>query len=395
MSTDWLAAGFDPTHPAYKADPFGTYRRLLAEMPAHRNARGMWVISRHRDAAMLLADTKRVMKKPEIALKQFRPGPFREHNRHVMNIMDPPDHGRVRGTVARYFTPRALAALTPAIEAYAREMLDALGERFDLMSDYAQPFPIAVICEMLGVPSSERARFKRWSHAIVTGLEQGATLAAIEAAEAASVEFAAFFADLAEHRRRHPGDDVLSVMVRHQDEDRLLPLELVHNAAFLLNAGHETTTNLIGNAVAALLDDEAARRKLTAEPALMESAVEEFLRFDPPLHFAFRRTAEPIEIEGARIEANAPLLIGFAAANRDPAVFAEPDRLDLARKPNPHLAFAPGVHFCLGATLARIEGRIALTELLRRFPDFRADGAPERNAGRMFQGFSRLPLRRG
>jgi len=387
---------FNPLSAEFRADPFAVYRRFLRERPVHRNANGTWFVSRHKDVAALLNDPKRVIKKPEILLKQFRPGPFREHNRHNMNFMDPPDHTRVRATVARYFTPRALQELVPRIAAIADDLLDRAGGAFDLIRDYAILLPVYVICEMMGVPATERERFKRWSADVVAGLEPGARPESIAAAEAACVEFAVFFAELAEQRRRQPGGtDLLSVLTRHEQEDKLHPLELVHNAAFLLNAGHETTTNLIGNGVQALLQAPDQLRRLRAEPALIDRAIEEFLRYDPPLHLTFRRTAADIDLGDAVIGAGDGVLFSLAGANRDPSVFESPDRLDIARHENRHLSFAPGVHFCLGATLARYEGRIAIGTLLRRYPNLAPAGAPARNTGIIFQGFNRLPVHLG
>lgn len=387
---------FDPTSAAYRADPHAVYRRFREHSPVHANPRNIWFLTRYRDVGAVLAD-RRAIKKPEVMLKQFPPGPFREHNAFNMNFMDPPDHPRVRGTVARWFTPRALAELQPRIEAAAAELLAELegSDTVDLVEQYAYLLPVFVIAEMLGVPAENRALFRRCSAPIVGGLEPGASKEVYAAADRAVTELTDYLGDLAEQRRRSPGgSDLLSVMVAHEQGDKLKPLELIHNAAFLLNAGHETTTNLIVNGMAALLDNPAELARLRREPRLMDNAVEEFLRIAPPLDLTFRRLAEDYAIGDITIPAGAGLILGLAAANRDPAEFAEPDRLDIGRgNAVRHLAFAGGPHVCLGATLARYEGRIAIRAFLDRYPRLRLARQPERKTGAsIFQGFASLPI---
>jgi len=390
------ALAFDPTSAEYRADPNAVYRRFRRDSPVHANPRNIWFLTRYRDVAAVLAD-KRAIKKPEVMLKQFPPGPFREHNAFNMNFMDPPDHPRVRGTVARWFTPRALADMQPRIEAAAAELLAELEghETVDLVQQYAYLLPVFVIAEMLGVPAENRALFRRCSAPIVGGLEPGVGKEIYAAADRAVEELTDYLGALAEERRRSPGgDDLLSVMVANEQGDRLKPQELIHNAAFLLNAGHETTTNLIVNGMHALLENPAELARLRKQPRLMENAVEEFLRIAPPLDLTFRRLAAEYRIDDTVIPAGAGLILGLAAANRDPDEFPEPDRLDLGRhNASRHLAFASGPHVCLGATLARYEGRIAIRAFLDRFPNLRLAGPPTRKAGAsIFQGFASLPL---
>jgi cytochrome P450 len=392
-----MAAVFNPLDAAFKADPHGVFRRFREEAPVHRNPNGMWLLTRWRDVATLMAD-RRAVKMPEIALKQFKPGPFREHNAFTMNFMDPPDHGRVRGTVARWFTPRTLMDLRPRIAEVADELLSEMADRdtVDLVAEFAYLLPVFVIAEMLGVPAHERALFRRCSAPIVAGLEPDADAAVHAAADAAVVELAAYLGDLADSRRRHPGGtDLLSVLVAHEAGDRLQPLELIHNAAFLLNAGHETTTNLIANGIQALLDFPDERRLMQERPELIANAVEEFLRLEPPLHLTFRRLAESYRIDSIELPARAGVIVGLAAANRDPDIFPEPDRLDVRRaNASKHVAFATGPHVCLGATLARYEGAIAIDAFLRRFPAFATATPAVRKTGTtIFPGFASLNLR--
>ncbi len=393
---------FDPSAPAFRTDPFGTYRRYREESPVHLNSNGLYFVTRYEEVARVLTGGAVFIKEPAVALKQFRPGPFREHNRLSMTFMDEPDHGRVRRTVARYFTPRSLDALAPRIAVIADELLDAAGDRFDLMADYANPLPLYTICAMFGVDTGERAAFKRWSQAVVAGLEPGAPDADIDAADTAIVEFADFLGELADARRGSDGEDLISVLVREAADGRVSRDELIQNAAFLMNAGHETTAHLIGNSTKALFDHPDQLAALRAAPDRLDAAIEEMLRYDPPVQLTFRRTAEPVSLGDVEIPAGRSILAGIAAAGRDPAVFPDPDRFDIARagmgggkgeSVRRHLAFAPGTHTCLGAALARLEGRIAFERLLSRAPELAPDGAPARNSGIIFPGFRTQPVR--
>ncbi|HTJ41478.1 MAG TPA: cytochrome P450 [Kofleriaceae bacterium] len=313
-------------------------------------------------------------------------------------FMDPPRHTHLRAIVSKAFTPRSVAALEPRIRAISGELLDAIaakGGACDLVRDFATPLPMRVIAEMLGAPPSDAARLTRWSEAIIdlgltimgTPEESAAASAAFLAADA---EMAAWLDALA------PGADDLIARLRaaEVDGDRLRPDEILRFVQLLLAAGTETTTNLIDNAVLALLEHPAELARLRADPALVPSAIEEVLRYRSPAQAMFRATTRDVELGGRTIPAGAFVLAMIGAANRDPAAFAEPDRFDVARDPNPHLAFGHGMHYCLGAPLSRLEGRIALADLLARFGRIaRADDAPwpPRRAFHV-HGPTRLPM---
>ena len=389
---------FDPRSAAYRADPWAAYRRLAAEAPVFQNPDGAWVVCSFEAATRLLADRQRVLKRPDLLLRAFPPGDFRDHNANTMTFMDPPDHTRVRRAMAHVFTPGAIGYLQERIEAICTELLDGMEGQaeFDLVEAFAQPLPLFVICEMLGIPRDARPRFKAGAAAVVAGLEPGAGVDTLEAANAAIRELTALMGGYMESRSPGQGADVLSLLLGLSEEETLSPSELIHQAIFLLNAGHETTTTLIGSGAWALLREPAARARLQAEPEAYGAAVDELLRLYPPLHFTYRRAAERIELEGAVIEPGALILILLAAANRDPAQFPDPDRLDVDR-PNAkrHLSFAVGPHTCLGNNLARMEAATALRRLFERFPDLRLAGEPVRNQGLIFQGFAELPTARG
>jgi hypothetical protein len=271
------------------------------------------------------------------------------------------------------------------------------GRRADLIAGFAALIPVEVIGNLLDVPRDERAPLRDWSLAILSALEPAPDAAVLARGHAAVREFLAMLESLVRRRRAAPGDPDVDVLTRliagEVDGERLTSTELLHNCIFLLNAGHETTTNLIGNGVHALLTQRAQYERLTAEPAMLPSAVEELLRFESPLQLNNRLATAPIELTGFRIEPGAFITLAIGAANRDPAVFDSPDTLDIARKPNPHLAFGHGAHACAGMNVARLEARIALAALARRLPGLQLDGAPERDRRVRFRGFRRLPVR--
>jgi cytochrome P450 len=315
---------------------------------------------------------------------------------------DPPRHTKLRAHVSRAFTSRSVAALEPRIGALAHRLLDDVAARgeLDLVSEFSVPLPLMVIAEMLGVPAWEWPRFRRWSDAImglIHALRPGPRARAAGAAyREAHVEMERFLALEIAARRIEPRDDLLTRLVEAEvDDERLSDAEALSFFELLLLAGHETTTNLIDNAVLALLEHPAQLERLRAEPALLHSAIEEVLRYRSPVQVAFRATRESVELHGRRIPANQLVLAMIGAANRDPRHFADPHRFDIARAPNPHVAFGHGIHFCIGAPLARLEARIALPALLERLPDLRrATRAPwEPRPAFHVHGPNRLALR--
>lgn len=307
---------------------------------------------------------------------------------------DPPDHTRLRTLVSHAFTPRRVAALEPRIAALAEELLDAVpaGEPWDLMDAYAEPLPVTIIAEMLGIPASDRRQFKKWSDDLVSlaGVTQGEV--APERLESRD-ELGAYLREQLEMRRRKPTDDLIGGLIAAEEAgDRLTADEALATCVLLLIAGNETTTNLIGNAIAALNDVPEQFAAVRAHPSLIPAAIDETLRFAPPALTIFRVATRKMEFFGKEIEAGTAAFIVLAAANRDASVFPDPDRFDIHRDPARNLAFGHGIHYCLGAPLAKLEARVGLEALFRRFPNLRrADGGPvERLSSFILYGPKRL-----
>ena len=296
------------------------------------------------------------------------------------------------------FTPRALRALQPRVEAVVDEMLDGIAERgfCDLIRDLASALPVELIGDMLGIPRAERGPLRAWSVAILSGLEPRLTPGQVANGSDAVEEFKDYLRTLVARRLREAGDDdaeVLSKLIGPDgDGEALSELELLHNCIFLLNAGHETTTNLIGNGVEALIRFPDQMRRLRENPLLIATAVEELLRFESSNQIGNRRLTVDATLGGAGLPAGTYIHMSIGAANRDPAEFPDPDRLDIGRTPNRHLAFGSGIHACAGMSLARMEGRVAIGKLLARFPHIQLAGTPERGGRARFRGFSALPL---
>jgi hypothetical protein len=376
---DPLLGRFNPFHPDRRRDPYPFYRALRESEPVHWNRRlRLWALSRHADVARVLRDAGFSVDRRRLpAFARLFGGldpEFLEMIGSNLLMLDPPDHGRIRGLVSRAFTPRAVERLRPRVEALVEELLDAAARRreIDLVRDFAQPLPVLVIAELLGLPTRDRGSFVRWSGDLAALLDP--LLGDPRRAQRAYFELAAYLRGLFAERRREPREDLVSGLLAAEERGvRLSETELLSTCALLLGAGHETTTGLIGNAVLALLEHPGERKRLRDDPGLLRSAVEEFLRYDPPVQATDRVAVRECEIGGERIGPGQLAVCLIGAANRDPEVFPEPDRLDLARSPNPHLSFGAGHHVCLGAPLARLEAELALGGLLRRFPDFRGD----------------------
>jgi cytochrome P450 len=312
---------------------------------------------------------------------------FNALHRHQMMENEPPEHTRLRGAVARVFSRGRVEGLRPLVERVAAELLAGCGDDFDLIGDFAEPFPVTVIAELLGVPETDRDLLRPWSQAIVRMYETERTAAIEEAAIVAATEFAGYVRELAGR-----GGDGLVGQLKNTGE--LSEDELVASSVLLLNAGHEASVNALGNGVVALLANPGELHRLRAEPALLDTAVEELLRYDAPLQLFERTARADTEICGVPVPAGGTVAALLGAANRDPAVFADPDRLDLARDPNPHLGFGAGLHFCLGAPLARMELRTALATLLRHSPGLALSAEPVRRPTFVLRGFTRVPLTR-
>ncbi|MCB5169481.1 cytochrome P450 [Streptomyces bambusae] len=357
-------------------DPHGSYARLREAGPVHRitgpDGLPVWVVTRYADVRQLLAD-------PRLSLDKAHglPGNYRGFSlppaldANLLN-MDPPDHTRIRRLVVKAFTPARVERMRPGIESLADRLLDEVAGhgRADLIADYAAPLPITVICDLLGVPEDNRPDFRAWTDALVTPdpADPGAAKAAVAA-------MLGYFPRLIADKRRAPGEDLLTGLVQvHDGGDRLTEDELTSLAFLILFAGYENTVQLIGTAVLALLDHPGQLAALRAEPARIGAAVEEFARYDGPVLLAIRRfPVEDVEVGGVRIPAGETVMLSTASANRDPARFADPDRLDLDRRDGGHLALGHGIHHCVGAPLARLETQIAVAALVRRFPGLALD----------------------
>lgn len=396
-----MARGFDlaAPPPGFVEDPFPVYDALLAHAPVLRQPDGSVLLSRHGDLDRVYRDTTLFIsdKKAVFGPKYGVGTPLYEHHTTSLVFSDPPLHTRVRKIMTAALTPRAIARMEPGLIETVDRLLDRMAARdqVDLIADFAAAIPIQIIGNLLGVPMDERDPLRDWSLAILGALEPSLTPQQTAGGHTAVIEFKTYLSDLIARRRAQPGDpetDVLTRLIRGEGADaQLSEIELIQNCIFILNAGHETTTNLIGNGLALLNDHPQEKARLLADPALITPAIEEFLRYRSPNQLGNRETAQAVEIGGQTIAAGTNLHLCIGAANRDPAVFATPAVLDIARRPNRHLAFAGGPHVCIGLTLARMEGRIAIGRFLARFPGFRITGG-RRGGGRMrFRGYACLP----
>jgi unspecific monooxygenase len=399
------ALGFDPADPAFIADPYPAYARLRSEHPVLWNPdTGQYLISRFRDVNALLRDrrlgrtylhvaTHAEMGRPEDPMWL---DPFWTLVRDGMLDREPPDHTRLRRLVSKAFTPRTVADLRPRIEAIVEGLLDRALERgqFDLIADVAEPLPVTVIAELLGVPDDDRHLLRPWSADICLMYELDPPLESQERAVTASRAFSAYLRDLARARRADPRDDLISGLARVADEgDVLTEGELVGTCALLLNAGHEASVNGAGNAWWTLFRHPDALAQLRADHALVPSALEELLRWDTPLPMFERWVLEDIELGGVRIARGSELALQFASANRDPDAFDDPDALRLDRDPNPYLSFGAGIHYCLGAPLAKLELGILFTRILERMPDLELLDEPRWKPTFILRGLEGLPVR--
>ncbi|EHQ61657.1 cytochrome P450 [Paenibacillus dendritiformis C454] len=402
MATSPTIPTVNPFSSDFKDHAYALYEKLREHDPLHRiilpNGRTAWIVTRYKDAAATLkADHLKknlfhFVTPDEMGLP---PSQMDLMLRHMLNS-DPPDHTRLRGLVQKAFTPRIIERLKDRIQGIADGLLDQVEEQtsMELIQDYAYPLPIIVISEMLGLPAEERDQFRQWSHALVSAINVPEKYKQIEAEIDA---FTDYITGLIEQRRRDPKEDLLSLLVQAESEgDSLSEKELISTILLLIIAGHETTVNLIGNGIFTLLTHPDELETLRNTPSLMDSAIEELLRFMGPVEFATNRwIGEDHEWNGKLISKGDMVLVALASANRDPEYFKQPDRLNLSRERNHHIAFGLGIHHCLGAPLARLEGRIAISTLLRRRSGMKLAVPIEQLEWQptyLMRGFASLPL---
>lgn len=398
------AVQYNPFAREVHADPYPLYRRMREADPVHWSPLlEAWVLTRYRDVVAVLQDSRFSAQRQRAANRFAQQVARQENDRRfvpapTMLNSDPPVHTRLRGIVNKAFTPRAVERLRPRIQAIVDELLDASlpSGRMDVIQDLAYPLPVIVIAEMLGIPSAERARFKRWSTDIarVTGPLASADL--VERAFQSGAELNEYFRSAIAERRRDPQDDLISALIAAEEHgDVLNEEELVATCILLLIAGNETTTNLIGNGVLALLRHPAQWAALRDNLSRIRTAVEEMLRYDGPVQGTARVALEDVEIGGRRIARGQLVMTMLAAADRDPEQFPRPEELDITREENRHVAFGYGIHFCLGAPLARLEGQVAIATLVQRAPALRLDGDPVWGGSFILRGLTSLPVAAG
>jgi cytochrome P450 len=408
-----IAADFDlrALPPDFYANPYPVYSLLRETEPVKRMPDGSWFLTRYADLMEVYRDAQTFSsdKKVEFTPKYGAGSALLEHHTTSLVFNDPPLHTRVRKLIMGALTRRAIAEMEPGLVAQVDRLLDRIESQGggDLIEDFAAAIPVEIIGNLLGVPHADRGPLRGWSLAILGALEPRLTPQQEGLGNRSVTEFTAYLRTLVADRREHPGDpehDVLTRLIRGETaQDRLAETELLQNCVFILNAGHETTTNLIGNALVALQEWPGEKAALLARmerlagdaPALeaeLTTAVDEFLRFESSNQLGNRRALRACEIGGVRFEEGALVTLCIGAANRDPAPFTQPDMLDLARQNNRHLAFGFGIHQCAGLSLARLEGRIAIGRFLRRLPRYRLTDSPTRGGRARFRGFLRAPF---
>jgi cytochrome P450 len=395
-----LAAHFDieKLTAEFYADPYPTYRALRQHEPVKRMPNGSYFLTRYDDLLTAYKNTKAFSsdKKKEFAPK-YGASLLYEHHTTSLVFNDPPAHTRVRRLIMGALSPRAIAGMEPDLIALVDRLLDAIAANgdVDLIEDFAAAIPIEVIGNLLGVPEAERAPLRGWSLAILGALEPVIGAEAFARGNSAVNDFLGYLKILVARRRANPGNpdrDVLTRLIQGEDNgERLTEKELLHNCIFLLNAGHETTTNLIGNGLVALSAHPTEKKRLIENPGLIKTAVEEILRFESSNQLGNRMTTEPVELSGVTMPAGTLVTLCIGAANRDPQQFNDPETLDIGRTPNRHLAFATGAHQCAGMALARLEGAIAISRFLARFPSYALKGPPVRGGRARFRGFLSVP----
>ncbi|MFE8989416.1 cytochrome P450 [Streptomyces collinus] len=396
--------GFDPWGPAFLTDPYPVYAELRARGRVHWfEPTNQWLVPHHADVSALLRDRRLGRTyQHRFSHEEFgRTAPPPEHepfhtlNDHGMLDLEPPDHTRIRRLVSKAFTPRTVERLKPYVRGLADDLVSALVAKGggDLLKDVAEPLPVAVIAEMLGIPESDRAPLRPWSADICGMYELKPSEDTAAKAVRASVEFSDYLRELIAARRKEPGEDLISGLIAAHDEgDRLTEQEMISTCVLLLNAGHEATVNATVNGWYALFRNPSQLAALRADHTLVPSAIEELMRYDTPLQLFERWVLDEIEIDGTTIPRGAEIAMLFGSANHDPAVFHNPSALDLTRADNPHISFSAGIHYCIGAPLARIELAASMGALLERAPTLRLAAEPERKPNFVIRGLEGLAV---
>lgn len=400
MALDVSTFDLNAIGPDFIENPHPVLHRLRQEDPVHLNADGSVFLTRFDDCMAVYRSRDMLSDKTEAFGEKFGQCPLQKHHTTSLIFNDPPYHTVVRKLISGAFTPRKLAEFEPLIDKIVDRLLDRvedLGE-LDLIEDFAKVLPTEIISFMLGIPEEHRARLRGYSLAILGALDPVVPEDRLAEGNRAVEEFGEILGDLIDHRRRNPegaheGEVLESLIFGEHEGRRLTREELIQNCIFLLNAGHETTTSFVGNSVGLLMDNPDQHRMLLNDPDLIGSAVEEFLRVESPLQIGNRLAGEDIELSTGMLPKGTYIHTSIAAANRDPEVFPDPDRLDITRKPNRQIAFITGIHVCLGASLARVEGKIALGKFVRRFPKLAANGPRTRVPLARFRGYATLPVR--
>ncbi|MER5792136.1 cytochrome P450 [Streptomyces sp. NPDC001980] len=397
-------AAFDPWDPDFLADPYPAYAELRARgRVRYFEPTNQWLVPHHADVSALLRDRRlgRTYQHRFTHEDFGRTEPAPEHepfhtlNDHGMLDLEPPDHTRIRRLVSKAFTPRTVERLKPYVARLAGELVDGLVRSGggDLLADVAEPLPVAVIAEMLGIPEADRAPLRPWSADICGMYELNPSEDTAAKAVRASVEFSDYLRELIAERRKEPGDDLISGLIEAHDEgDRLTEQEMISTAVLLLNAGHEATVNATVNGWYALFRNPAQLAALRADHSLVPTAIEELMRYDTPLQLFERWVLDEIEIDGTTIPRGAEIAMLFGSANHDPDVFDSPERLDLTRRDNPHISFSAGIHYCIGAPLARIELAASMTALLERAPTLTLAAEPGRKPNFVIRGLEGLSV---
>lgn len=397
--THFLASNidaFDLTSPpeGFIENPFPIYAEMRENSPVLKQKDGSYILTRYEDLNRIYRDTKTfISDKKEVFKPKYGNSPLYEHHTTSLVFNDAPLHTRVRKIMVGAMNPRAIAQMEPGLNRLVDDLIVRMKNKnsVDLIEDFAAAIPVEVIGNLLDIPYDQREPLRDWSLAILGALEPSLSQEQLEVGNKAVEDFKEYLKVVVDDRSRNPGDPAIDVLTRliQSEEGDLSEVELLQNCIFILNAGHETTTNLIGNALASLYEYKEQCEELIKNPDCITTAIDEFLRFESPNQFGNRLTTAEVEISGVSIPQNSDLHLCIGAANRDPEVFANPEKLDISRKPNKHLAFAGGPHTCVGLSLARMEGRIAVSKFLEHFPNYLITDA-ERSPRIRFRGYSSL-----